>query len=298
VRKGGKVKKILIFGATGMLGHKLYQVLSPDNDVVGTIRSGYKTISRYGFMEPTILVPRFDATAPNAAKQVIESIRPDVVVNCIGVINKLVDEVGIPATTYLNAELPHEMYRICQPKGIRLIHISTDCVFSGKKGNYTEDDPSDAEDVYGKTKYLGEVKDPGAITIRTSIIGRELHSANGLLEWFISKHDTQVEGWANAIFSGFPTIHLSRIIAEIITKHPDLSGLYNISTEPISKYTLLSLINKAFGLNIEIKANPVPWEDKSLDSTRFRKATGFSPLPWGKMITELAEDAAAYSKWR
>jgi dTDP-4-dehydrorhamnose reductase len=292
------MKKILIFGATGMLGHKLYQVLKTDNDVIGTIRTGYKTISRYSFMEPTILVPRFDATAPNAVKQVIESIRPDVAVNCIGVINKLVDKVGIPATTYLNAELPHEIYRICQPKGIKLIHISTDCVFSGKKGSYSEDDPSDAEDIYGKTKYQGEVKDPGALTIRTSIIGRELHSANGLLEWFISKRGSQVEGWANAIFSGFPTLHLSRIIADIIAKHPNLSGLYNISTEPISKYTLLTLINNAFGLNIEIKDSPVPREDRSLDSTRFRKETGFDPLPWGIMIKELAEDAATYLKWR
>ncbi len=292
------MNKILIFGATGMLGHKLYQVLSPDFDVVGTIRSGYKTISRYGFLEPTILVPRFDAMEPNAVKQVIESIRPDIVVNCIGVINKLVDKVGIPATTYLNAELPHDMYRICQPKGIRLIHISTDCVFSGKKGNYVEDDPSDAEDVYGKTKYLGEVKGPGALTIRTSIIGRELHSANGLLEWLISKRGAQVEGWTNAIFSGFPTVHLSRIIADIIVKHPDLGGLYHISTEPISKYTLLTLINKAFGLNIEIKDSPVPLEDRSLDSTRFRKETGFIPLPWGQMIKELYEDSEPYSKWR
>lgn len=290
--------KVLILGATGMLGHKLYQVLRPSMDVVGTIRSGYKIISRYNFLEPTILIPRFDALQPNAPKQVIESIRPDVVVNCIGVINKLVEKAGQDATTRLNAELPHEIYRICKPKGIRLIHISTDCVFSGKKGNYKDDDPSDAEDLYGKTKYLGEVNGEGALTLRTSIIGRELNSSYGLLEWLISNRGGQVQGWTNAIFSGFPTLHLSRIIADVITNHPDLSGLFNVSSEPITKYDLLSLINNALGLNIVIKESPEPKEDKSLDSTKFRKATGFTPLPWGTMVKELAEDAVPYSKWR
>jgi dTDP-4-dehydrorhamnose reductase len=292
------VKKVLVFGATGMLGHKLYQVLTKSFDVVGTIRSGYKTISRYGFMEPTILVPRFDAMDFNAVRQVIDSIRPDVVVNCIGVINKLVDNVGVEATTKLNSELPHEIYRLCQPKGIRFIHISTDCVFSGKKGNYTEEDPSDAADLYGQTKYRGEVKGEGALTLRTSIIGRELDNGNGLLEWLISNKGGKVNGWANAIWSGFPTLHLSRIIADIMENHPGLSGLYNVSTEPINKYTLLVLINNAFNLNIEITAVPEPKEDQSLDSTKFRKATGFAPLPWQQMIKELAEDSAPYTKWR
>jgi dTDP-4-dehydrorhamnose reductase len=179
-----------------------------------------------------------------------------------------------------------------------LLHISTDCVFSGKKGNYKEADPSDAEDTYGKTKYLGEVKDEGALTLRTSIIGRELTSSNGLLEWFIGNRGGQVQGWTNAIFSGFPTLHFSRIIADIITNHPDLSGLYNVSSEPLSKYALLSLINKAFGLNIVIKESPEPREDRSLDSTKFRKETGFTPQSWDTMVKELAEDAAPYSKWR
>lgn len=281
-----------------MLGHKLYQVLRPSFDVVGTIRSGYKIISRYGFMEPTVLIPRFDALQPKAAKNVIESIRPDVVVNCIGVINKLTENAGIPATTQINAEFPHEVYSICQPKGIRLIHMSTDCVFSGKKGVYTEDDTPDAEDIYGKTKAQGEVKGPGALTIRTSIIGRELSTSNGLLEWFISQKGGKVTGWTNAIFSGFPTLHISRIIGDIIQNHEDLSGLYHVSSEPISKYKLLTLINDAFKLNIVINESPEPREDKSLDSTKFRKATGFTPQPWEQMVNELTEDAALYSKWR
>jgi dTDP-4-dehydrorhamnose reductase len=290
--------KVLIFGATGMLGHKLYQVLSPEFDVVGTIRGGYKNISRYGFMEPTILVPRFDAMNPNAVRQVIDSIRPQVVINCIGVIKKLVEKAGLPATTQLNAELPHEIYQICRDKGRRMIHISTDCVFSGKKGNYREDDPSDADDVYGKTKYLGEVKGEGALTIRTSFIGRELLSTNGLLEWFITNRGGRVDGWVNAIFNGFTTLHLSRIIADITKKHQDLTGLYHVSSEPISKFELLTLINNAMGLNITVSKSPEPREDRSLDSTRFRKETGFQPLPWEQMVKELADDAETYNRWR
>ena len=290
--------KVLILGATGMLGHKLYQVLRPSADVVGTIRSGYKIISRYNFLEPTILIPRFDALQPNAPKQVIESIQPDVVVNCIGVINKLLEKTGTETARRLNAELPHELYRICRPRGIRLIHISTDCVFTGTKGRYTEDDIPDAVDVYGSTKALGELREDGALTLRTSLIGRELHSSNGLLEWFISRKGGEVEGWTNAIFSGFPTLHISRIVADVIARHSGLSGLYNVAAEPISKFHLLSLINQAFGLNIVIKESPEPREDKSLDAAKFNKATGFIPLPWPQMIKEMAEDAAPYSKWR
>ncbi len=292
------MKKVLIFGATGMLGHKLYQVLKPWCDVVGTIRSGYKIISRFSFLEPTILVPRFDATAPNAARQVIESIQPDIVVNCIGVTPKLMEKAGLQTATFLNAEFPQEIYRICQPKKIRLIHISTDGVFSGKKGNYKEDETPDAADEYGKTKSRGEVKGEGALTLRTSFIGRELTASNGLLEWFIANRGGEVQGWTNAVFSGFPTLHLSRIILDIIQNHENLSGLYHVSSSPISKFDLLNLINKAFGLYITIKPVPEPRQDRSLDSSKFKQATGFVPLPWEQMVKELADDAAPYARWR
>ena len=274
------MKKVLIFGATGMLGHKLYQVLRPENDVVGTIRSGYKIISRFSFLEPTILVPRFDAAAPNAAKQVIESTQPNVVVNCIGVINKLVDKVGLQTTAYLNAEFPHELHRICQPKGIRLIHISTDCVFSGKKGNYKEDDPSDAEDEYGKTKYRGEVKGEGALTLRTSIIGRELTAATACWNGLSQIKAARCRGGPMLFSAAFPR-SIFPDYADIILNHENLSGLYNVSSEPISKFALLTLINKTFGLNIVIKESPEPREDRSLDSSKFRKGHRLCPPALG-----------------
>lgn len=290
--------RVLILGATGMLGHKLYQVLSPAFDVTGAIRGDYRDISKYDFFPPSKIAPHLDAMKTERVEQVIEETGPEVVINCIGVVKPLVEQVGILTTIWLNSLFPHQLYRICRDKEIRLIHISTDCVFSGSKGNYREDASSDAEDIYGKTKYLGEVKGAGTLTIRTSVIGRELAGANGLLEWFLANRGGRVQGYTNAIFSGFPTLHLARVIAEIITKHRNLNGIYHVSSEPISKFNLLTLIKNAFGLNIEIEEYPDYRVNRSLDATLFRKETGFTPLPWKKMVEELAGDAVSYLKWR
>lgn len=290
--------KVLILGCAGMLGHKLYQVLNPIFDVTGTIRGPYSNISRYDFFQQSRIVPDVYAREISRVETVIEETSPDVVINSIGLVKQLEKTKGVLINIWLNSLFPHQLYQVCQAKGIRLIHISTDCVFSGAKGNYREDDPSDAEDIYGKSKYLGEVSEDGALTIRTSFIGRELASNNGLLEWFLSNQGSRINGFSNAIFSGFPTIHLSRIIADIITRHQNLSGVYHISSEPISKFRLLTLIKKAMKLNIEIKEYPDVRYDRSLDATRYSKETGFTPPPWEKMVAELAEDSAQYLKWR
>ena len=290
--------KVLILGSAGMLGHKLYQVLTPIFDVTGTIRGTYNDISSYGFFEQSQIVPNVDALEISRVEKVIEETSPDVLINSIGIVKALEEKAGMLLNIWLNSLLPHQLYQICQAKGIRLIHISTDCVFSGGKGNYQEDDPSDAEDIYGKTKYLGEVNGAGALTIRTSLIGRELANTNNLLEWFLTNQGGRVQGFTNAIFSGFPTIHLSRIIADIITEHQNLSGVYHISSEPISKFKLLTLIKKAMKLNIEIEEHPDFHCDRSLDSTLYRKETGFTPPSWEKMVDELAEDSVQYLKWR
>jgi dTDP-4-dehydrorhamnose reductase len=290
--------KVLILGATGMLGHKLYQQPNPFLEITGTVRGDLRSVSRYGFYQPDNIIPRVDALKIETVDRAISKAKPDVVVNCIGVVKALVETAGITDTMQLNALFPHQLYEICSSTGIRLIQVSTDCVFSGKKGSYNEDDKPDAEDFYGQSKYLGEVTDEGALTIRTSIIGRELAGSNGLLEWFIVNRGGKVSGYTNAIFSGFPTMHLAGIIGDIITKNPELCGLYHIASEPINKHDLLSLINKAIGLNIEIEKYPDVRIDRSLDGKRFNCETGFKPLPWDKMIAELAEDAKAYTKWR
>ncbi len=179
-----------------------------------------------------------------------------------------------------------------------MIHISTDCVFSGRRGNYREDDISDAEDLYGKSKYLGEVNGDGALTIRTSIIGRELATTNGLVEWFLSREGGEAKGYSNAVFNGFPTVHFAGIIADIIANHRELSGIYHISSEPISKLQLLDLIREHMGLDVRIDEYPKFVCDRSLDSTLYRTQTGFEPFPWARMIEEFSEDACQYEQWR
>jgi len=290
--------KVLILGCAGMLGHKLYQVLSPDFDVTGTIRGSFNNISKYCFFQQSRVVAGVNARDIARVEKTIKETNPDVVVNCIGIIKPLEKQSGELLNIWINSLFPHQLYEICRTAGTRLIHISTDCVFSGNKGNYREDDPSDAEDIYGKTKYLGEVSGAGALTLRTSLIGREMASSNNLIEWFIANRGGKVQGYSNAIFSGFPTLHLSGIIANVIASHPNLSGTYHVSSEPISKFKLLTLINRAMGLNIEIEEYPDFRCDRSLDSTRYRKETGFTPPSWEIMVDELARDAEQYLKWR
>ena len=198
----------------------------------------------------------------------------------------------------INSLFPHQLANVCQAVNARMMHISTDCVFAGTKGMYSENDISDATDLYGRTKYLGEVDRPPALTIRTSIIGRELQTTSGLVEWFLSNRDSTVKGFQKAIYTGFTTIALSDIIANIIDNHPDLTGLYQVSSEPINKLDLLSLIKEKFGLSCVIEPETKTCIDRSLDSSRFRQLTGFVPPSWDKMIKQMAEDPAPYDNWR
>ena len=164
---------------------------------------------------------------------------------------------------------------ICRAANARLIHLSTDCVFSGRKGNYVEEDPSDAEDIYGKTKYLGEVAGTGCLTLRTSMIGRELSGCHGLLEWFLSQQGKTIRGFRRAIFSGFTTRALSETIVSIIADHPQLDGIWHLAAEPISKFELLTLVKEKGGASGSIEPDDSFSCDRSLNGMRFRKATSF-----------------------
>ena len=290
--------RVLILGVTGMLGHKIYQRLALEHDVIGTIRGHYRDVERYGLFQKGTVVPEVDALKLFLIEEVIQGINPDVLINCIGIVKQVSEAQDRFLSIQVNSLFPHQLGRICDRMGIRLIHISTDCVFSGRKGNYREDDPSDAEDDYGKTKYLGEVKGSGALTIRTSIIGRELATANGLVEWLISKEGGKVNGFTNAIFSGFPTLHFAGIVADIIANHRGLSGIYHISSEPISKLQLLNLVRENMGLDLKIEEHSEFVCNRSLDSIRYRSRTGFKPLSWERMIEEFSEDACQYQQWR
>ena len=212
--------KILILGATGMLGHKLMQVLSREHTVTGTVRRNASVLANHPIFSKMDIIGNISADNLETIRTAIDKANPEVIINCIGIVKQLPAAQDPLQSIAINALFPHQLAQICRQKNIRLIHMSTDCVFSGRKGYYTEEDPSDAEDLYGKTKYLGEVDYPGCLTLRTSIIGRELDTSHGLIEWFMSQEGKTVSGYKNAVFSGLTTLALSEIITEIITDHP------------------------------------------------------------------------------
>lgn len=230
--------------------------------------------------------------------RVINELKPDIIVNCIGIIKQLAEAYDPVYALTINSILPHRLKNLCSLIDIRFIHFSTDCVFSGRKGMYTEDDESDATDLYGRSKYLGEVDGDSCLTLRTSIIGRELNTKNGLLEWFLNNDDGTVKGYTNVIFSGFPTIVLAKILVKIIREFSKLSGVWHISSDPISKYDLLQLIAVEYGLQINIEPFADLSEDRSLDSSRFREETGIIPSEWPELIKIMKEDTTHYDNWR
>ena len=289
--------KVVLLGGTGMLGHRLWINLQKQHDVWVTVRGEGNPFPAVPQFPSDRIVRRVDALASDDVIGALGAIRPDLVINCIGLIKQM-EHAGdpLPALT-MNAVLPHRMAAICRAVGARCVHISTDCVFSGRKGSYTEADLSDAEDVYGKTKFLGEVQGPHAITLRTSIIGQELKNHLGLVEWFLAQTGT-IKCYQKALYSGFTTDELSRIILEHVIPNPGLNGLYQVSSEPINKYDLLVLVRGAYARQVEILPEDHFTCDRTLDSTRFRKATGYVPPSWAEMIREMALDAAFYDRLR
>ena len=279
--------RILILGASGMLGNTLLRFFaaSPGFDVVGAVRRGsapadIKDIAR--------VITGIDVENSDALTDLFTEVRPDVVINCVGIIKHLDAASSVLKTVPINTMLPHRLVQLCALAGARLVHVSTDCVFTGDKGDYLETDPADATDVYGLSKYLGEVDAPHAITIRTSIIGHELDSARGLIGWFLSQ-DGDVDGYTKAIFSGLPTVELARVIRDIVLPRPDLHGLWHVSAEPIAKYDLLRLTADAYGRTNAIRPSDRLVIDRSLNSQRFRTETGYSPPSWPDLIRAMKD---------
>ncbi len=276
--------KILVIGASGMIGSTIIRVLSEKEGwgVFGTVRSG--EVKR--FFSPKIagrLVTEVDVENHDTLVKVFARLRPDVVINCAGLTKHLPGAEDQLVAIPINTLMPHRLAGLCDLVGARLIHISTDCVFSGKKGGYTEDDPADAADVYGKSKFLGEVNYPHTITLRTSTIGHELQSTHGLLDWFLSQQG-QCKGFARAIFSGLPTVVFAQVIRDEVIPRPDLFGLYHVAAKPIAKYDLLRLIAEVYGKSIEIVREDQFEIDRSLNAERFRTATGYVAPDWPELI--------------
>jgi dTDP-4-dehydrorhamnose reductase len=292
------INKSLVLGATGMLGHKLMQTLSKKFSVTGTVRADSSAFSRHPVFAGMTIIGNVRADDITSVHRAIERSNPDVVINCIGIVKQLPAANDPLPSIAINALFPHQLAKICRQKNIRLIHMSSDCVFSGKRGNYSEDDPSDAEDLYGKTKYLGEVNYPGCLTIRTSIIGRELETAHGLIEWFLSQEGKTVSGYRKAIFSGLTTIALSEIMGEIISDYPALYGIRQIASEPVSKYDLLNLVKKTYAMTITLEADETVVNDRSLNPGKFNKETTIKIPSWQSMITQMFDDPTPYDQIR
>jgi dTDP-4-dehydrorhamnose reductase len=286
--------KILVLGAYGMLGHKLFTRLGKDSDVYGTCRK-LKTNESWSWMFPAPrMFPWVKAEEPGTVLTPIRKVKPDVVINCIGIVKQL-DAAKDPIQTItVNSLFPHQLAQTCEKEHARLIHFSTDCVFSGKKGKYKATDLTDAEDLYGRTKALGEVNKKGCVTIRSSIIGRELGTRNGLVEWFLSQKGKRVQGYKNAIYSGFTTIEMANIVKMVIARRPELSGTVQIASEPISKCDLLNLIKEKMRLDIKIEPEFEHKIDRSLDGSAFNRLTDYAPPSWESMIEELAKDSTMY----
>lgn len=276
--------RVLVLGASGMLGNAMIRVLSEKTDwqVHGTVRSE----SSKRFFRADIagrLLTAVDVEQHDSLMQAFIQTRPDVVINCVGLIKQLADAEDPLRAIPINALLPHRLARLCELSGARLVHMSTDCIFAGDKGGYRESDPSDAKDLYGRSKFLGEVAYPHTITLRTSNIGHELQSAHGLVGWFLSKQE-HCNGFKRAIFSGLPTVVLAQIVRDVVILHPELHGLYHVAAKPIAKYDLLKLIADVYGKKIEITPSDKPVIDRSLNADRFREATGYVAPEWPELI--------------
>jgi dTDP-4-dehydrorhamnose reductase len=288
--------RILILGGGGMLGHQLVADLQPHFETWTTLRGSVRAYEQYGIFDPGRTLGGIDVLNFDAVTEAVARVRPHAVINCVGIIKQLAEAKDPLLSVSINALLPHRLHRLCRAAGARLIHFSTDCVFNGQKGMYTEDDPSDALDLYGRSKFLGETAGDGALTIRSSIIGHELGRGSGLLEWFLSRRGTRIKGYRRAIFSGFTTIEMARIVRRVLTEHPDLSGTWQVSSEPINKYDLLMLIRRAYDIDVEIEPDDEVRIDRSLDSTRFRRATGYVPPSWPGMIEEMAKSRCSKTR--
>jgi len=285
--------RIIVLGATGMLGHKIIETLNNKYEVIGTIRVDEKKYKNHPILGNFNLIGNINSEHLESIKDLIIKQKPDIVINCIGIIKQLPIANDPLSSILINSLFPHQLAHICK-NNCKLIHFSTDCVFSGKRGNYRENDSSDAEDLYGKTKFLGEVNYPHSLTIRTSIIGREINSKNGLLEWILSKKGQSVKGYCNVLFSGLTTNTLSNIIQNILSNFDSLSGVWHVSSESISKYSLLTKINEKFNLDISIVPDYTINCNRALDGSKFFQATDIKIPSWDRMIDDLYKESRLY----
>lgn len=284
VSTSSSAQRVLVLGASGMLGHVMLRFLCGSDGIEawGSVRS---SAARQRLPEPlrARVLEGIDAESSDSVAAAFARVRPQVVINCVGLVKQLAEADDPLLALPINALLPHRLARLCDVAGARLVHISTDCVYAGTRGGYREDDPPDATDLYGRSKLLGEVLAAHAVTLRTSIIGPELGRAHGLVGWLLSQ-TAPVRGYTRAVFSGLPTVELARVIRDHVLPRPQLHGLYHVSAAPISKHDLLQLVARAYDRAIDIRPDDQVVIDRSLDSTRFRQHAGYAPPAWADLV--------------
>jgi dTDP-4-dehydrorhamnose reductase len=286
-------QSIVVLGCTGMLGHKLMQVLQNSPYTIhGTMRgSETETIrAKIGLKPNAHVIPDIDINSISKLDKLFAELKPIAVVNCIGLIKQLPDAQKAVPSIRVNALFPHELAELVQKHQSRLIHFSTDCVYSGSKGFYSESDPTDPQDLYGKSKALGEVSGPKCLTIRSSIIGPELGTQFGLFEWFYSKRGQKVKGYQKVLYTGLPTREISKLVLNLIQNFPELTGVYNVASEPISKFEILKFIDQKLHLGTEITPDSNVVLDRTLNGSKFRELTGYKAPTWEKMIEDMVSD--------
>ena len=280
-----------------MLGHRVWRELHEHMDAFAAVRRPYGDYARLGWFEAARVIDGVDVASDEPLERAFDVARPDVVINAVGIVKQRQDASDAVQSISINALLPHRLAAMCGSAGARLIHLSTDCVYSGSRGSYSEADVPDARDLYGRSKLLGEVDGKGCLTIRTSMVGREIGSSRGLIEWFLSRRGETVKGFTRASFTGLTTAELSRVIRRVAQDYSDLQGVWHVAGEQISKYDLLTMVNRALRLGTTIVADDAFVCDRTLDASRFMNATGYRPPPWAAMIAELAADPTPYDEW-
>ena len=290
--------RVIVLGAAGMLGHKLLQRLRTHFEVAGTIREPEPNAELRRVLSDVKLYPEVAANNLPSLERAIDDWEAQVVLNCIGIVKQRAAATDPILSIAINSLFPHQLAQLTAARGAKLIHFSTDCVFSGRHGNYVEDDLPDPVDLYGRSKLLGELPTPGTLTLRMSVIGRELRGHLGLIDWFLSQRGRPVKGFAGALYTGLTTIATADLIAQLIRAHLTLEGVWHVSGDPISKFDLLQMVNRVYGLGWEIARDKAFLCDRRLDSPMFRRHIGWQPPSWEEMICSMHSDEETYAEVR
>ena len=292
--------KLLIIGGTGMLGHKLFQLLSETfPETYATVRQDIskEPFKRISFIQSKKVFQDIDVLDVEALEKVVLTVKPDYILNCVGIIKQHKEDAAPIPCIKINSLLPHQLAELASEYGGRVIHFSTDCVFDGKRGSYTEEETPNATDIYGRSKAMGEVVCDNALTLRTSFVGRELSSHLSLFDWFLTQKGTRIRGFTRAIYSGVTTNQMANIVRLILQDFPALSGLYQVVADPISKHDLLKLAKEIFELNIEIEPYHDFAIDRSMKGDKFYSVTGYKSPSWETLLEDIHKESGMYQSW-